>query len=132
MSANTAMPSAARAYTLQFSAAMGAYVVAVIASLSALNAYPHAPWRAAVALIPVLPAAFGLLAFLRFLSRMDELQQRIQLTAIGFSFGATAILTFAYGFLQLAGLPALSWIYILPAMVILWGIGSAIASWRYR
>jgi len=63
---------------------------------------------------------------------MDELQRRIHLEALGFAFGATAILTFAYGFLENAGLPRLSYIWILPAMVVLWGVGAAVASWRYR
>lgn len=132
MKASTAMTPAARTYVIQFSAAMALYVVAVIASVSALNAYPNATWRPLVAALPVVPALFGLLAFVRFLGRMDELQQRIQLTAIGFSFGATGVLTFAYGFLQNAGFPALSWIYILPGMVGLWGVSVAVASWRYR
>lgn len=132
MKGGTAMTPAARTYVIQFSAAMAAYVVAVVASAIVLNAYADAPWRAVVALVPVIPALFGLLAFLRFLARMDELQQRIQLTAIGFSFGATAMLTFAYGFLQNAGFPAISWVFILPGMVALWGVGVAFASWRYR
>lgn len=132
MKASATMTPAAKTYVIQFTAAMVAYCVATVVSLEVLNANPTAPWRAAVALVPVIPAVFGLLAFLRFLGRMDELQRRIQLTAIGFSFGATALLTFAYGFLQLAGFPALNWIFILPGMVLLWGIGVGFASRRYR
>jgi hypothetical protein len=59
--------------------------------------------RALVAVSPAVPTIFALLAFLRFLTRMDELQRRIQLEALGFAFGVTAILTFAYGFLENAG-----------------------------
>ena len=44
-------------------------------------------------------------AFVRFLGRMDELQRRIHLEALGFAFGATAILTFAFGLMENAGLP---------------------------
>lgn len=125
------MNKAARQYTTQFSVAMAAYVVTVLIAITALNAAPQAPWRYAVVALPVIPALLGLMAFIRFLGRMDELQRRIQLEAIAFSFGVTGILTFAYGFLQLAGLPALSWIWIFPAMVALWGIGVGFASRRY-
>jgi hypothetical protein len=90
------------------------------------------PARALIAVAPVVPTIFALFAFVRFLGRMDELQRRIQLEALGFGFGATAILTFAYGFLENAGLPRLSYIWVLPAMVALWGIGGAVAARRYR
>jgi hypothetical protein len=92
----------------------------------------QSPWRFAIALAPVIPAIFALVAFVRFLGRMDELQRRIQFDAIALSFGATAILTFAYGFLEGVGFPRLSRIWILPLMVMLWGLGAAIASMRYR
>ena len=42
------------------------------------------------------------------------------------------MLTFAYGFLENAGLPKLSYVYVLPLMITLWGIGGAIATRRYR
>ena len=97
-----------------------------------LNAYPHAPWRVLVALAPVIPMIFGLLAFVRFFSKMDELQRRIQLEAFAFAFGGTAIVSFTYGFLENAGFPALSWIWVFPLMMALWGIGAGIASRRYQ
>lgn len=126
------MNRAAKAYMFEFGGAMAAYAVVLIASLELLQAFPHSAWRVPLALAPVVPTLFALAAFMRFLGRMDELQRRIQLEAIGFSFGATAVLTFAYGFLQNVGLPSISWIFILPLMVLLWGLGTAMASWKYR
>ena len=117
------MNNAAKTYVFQFGGSMLAYAVVLIAAITLLNANPHAPWRVAVALAPVVPAVFALLAFARFLGRMDELQRRIQLDAIGLSFAATAILTFAYGFLQLVGFPPISWIWILPGMIQIQPIG---------
>jgi hypothetical protein len=111
---------------------MAAYSVIVVVSEALLRAEPHAAWRLPVALAPVVPAGFGLLAFLRFLSRLDDLQRRIQLDAIGFAFAATALLTFAYGLLQEVGYPSQNWTLILPSMVLLWGLGLVPASWRYR
>ena len=126
------MNKAAKAYTIEFGSAMLAYCIVLIASILLLQAYPGAPWRIPVALAPVVPAGFAIFAFMRFLGRMDELQRRIQLDAIGLSFAATAILTFAYGLLENVGFPHLSWIWIFPGMVALWGIGAGIAAARYR
>ncbi len=126
------MTTAAKTYVVQFGSAMAAYVVLLIVSIVVIQANPAAPWRFAVALLPVIPAIFGVLAFVRFLGRMDELQQKIQLEGLGFGFGITAIVTFAYGFLENAGLPHLSYIWVLPLMVALWGIGTALAAARYR
>ena len=85
-----------------------------------------------VALTPLIPAALALSAYLRFLARMDELGRRIQLEALAFGFGAAGMLTFAYGFLENAGFPQLSYIWVFPTMIALWGIGGAIAAYRYR
>jgi hypothetical protein len=126
------MNKAARAYLIEFGSAMLAYTVVLIIAITLLNANPHAAWRIPVALAPVVPTGFALVAFVRYLGRMDEMQRRIQLDAIGLSFGATAILTFGYGFLELVGFPHIGWIWILPGMIFLWGIGGAIAAARYR
>ena len=126
------MNSAARSYVKEFGGAMLAYAVILPLSIVALNAQPHAPWRIPLALTPVVPTAFALWAFVRFLRRMDELQQRIQLEALAVAFGGTALLTFSYGFLENVGFPHLSWIWVLPLMVALWGLGGALASLRYR
>jgi hypothetical protein len=62
----------------------------------------------------------------------DELQQRIQLLAIGFAAGVTGLLTFSYGFLEMIGMPHLSSIWVLPMMILLWGIGMAYFSRKYQ
>jgi hypothetical protein len=121
-----------RRYVIEFGASMAAYVVVLVISVLLIESQPHAAWRIPVALAPLIPTGFALAAFLRYLHDADEMQQRLQLEAIGFSFGATGMLTFAYGFLQNVGFPALSWIYILPLMIALWGIGSGVAAARYR
>jgi hypothetical protein len=126
------MDKAARAYIVEFGAAMAAYVIVLIISVLLLQQNLDAPWRVPLALAPVVPTIFALAAFLHFLRRMDELQRQIQLEGIGLSFGATAILTFAYGFLENVGFPQVSLIWILPLMVMLWGLGTAIAARRYR
>jgi len=49
-----------------------------------------------------------------------------------FAVAATGLVTFAYGFLEGAGLPHLNWTLVLPLMVALWGIGVLAVALRYR
>jgi hypothetical protein len=123
--------AAGRAYTREFAVAMAAYVVAVIVTVWLTPSIDPA-LRAPFVLLPLIPSVFALRAYLRFLGRMDELGRRIQLEALAFGFGAAGMLTFAYGFLENAGLPRLSYVFVLPLMIALWGIGAAIATRRYR
>jgi hypothetical protein len=104
----------------------------LIGSVTVLRANPDASWRYFVAVLPVLPAALVVILFVRRLARLDELQKRIQTMASGFSLGATALITFTYGFLEGAGLPHLDWTYILPLIAVLWAVGAAIFTLRYR
>jgi hypothetical protein len=123
--------TAARAYTRELGLAMAAYVVVVLISIKLVGGLDQ-PIKTIVALTPLVPATLALFAYLRFLSRMDELGRRIQLEALAFGFGAAGILTFAYGFLENADFPQLSYIWVFPLMIALWGVGGAIASYRYR
>lgn len=124
-------PAAARAYAREFAIAMAAYVIAVVITVMLTPSIDPA-FRAPFVLIPLIPSAFALRAHLRFLGRMDELGRRIQLEALAFAFGAAGMLTFAYGFLENAGLPKLSYVFVLPLMIALWGIGGVIATRRYQ
>ena len=123
--------AAGRAYAREFAIAMAAYVGAVIVTVT-LTPNVDPALRAPFVLIPLIPSAFALRAYLRFLGRMDELGRRIQLEALAIGFGAAGMLTFGYGFLENAGFPRLSYIYVFPLMITLWGIGAAIATRRYQ
>jgi hypothetical protein len=117
---------------IEIGLALMAYMMFLLGSVTVLRANPDASWRYIVAVVPVAPAAMVLYLFVRRLARMDELQRRIQTEAFGFSLGATALITFAYGFLEGAGMPHLNWTYILPLMAILWAVGAAVFTFRYR
>jgi hypothetical protein len=62
---------------------------------------------------------------------MDELQRRIQLEALAFAFAAGSFLTLTVGFLQIVGLPPLSWLLVWPIFALLWAVGGARAQHRY-
>jgi hypothetical protein len=123
--------AASRAYAREFGISMAAYVIAVSVTVR-LTPDVDPALRVPFVLIPLIPSAFALRAYLRFLGRMDELGRRIQLEALAIGFGAAGILTFAYGFLENAGFPQLSYVWVFPVMMIFWGIGGAIATRRYQ
>ncbi len=121
-----------RRYTVRFIASMVAYALLLPVCIRLMQGAGDSPARYLLALLPVVPVAYGLLAFIRFLREMDELQRRIQFEAFGFSLGCTALATFTLGFLERAGFPQISMVWVLPMMIAFWGIGSALASRRYR
>ena len=121
-----------RRYTVEFGGALLAYALVLALSMMLLRSMEDSTWRIPVALAPVLPALFVALSALRGIARLDELQRRIQLEALAFAFGGTAILTFSYGFLQKVGFPNLSWLLVWPLMAVLWALGKLVASRRYR
>jgi hypothetical protein len=124
---------AGRQYIKEFSIAMAAYVVVVAVSSSLINISPsNAWWRVPLALTPIVPAIFAMIAYMRQVGRMDELQRRIQFEALAFGFGAAGILTFSYGFLENVGFPHLPLLFVFPFMIALWGIGLTFTSRKYQ
>lgn len=126
------MNKASKIYNIQLSAALVAYTLVLVVSIWFIKANPESIWRIPAALAPMIPAASIPFVVMRYLRNIDELQRQIQLEALGFAFGGTAILTFAYGFLQGVGFPQASWFWIWPIMAVLWGLGTALATRRYR
>lgn len=123
---------ALRRYLAKFLGSMLAYALVLSGSIWLLKSDPDAAWRIPVALAPMVPAVLVMASVLRFVRGCDELQQRIQLEALAFSFCGTALATFAYGFLQGIGFPMLNWTLVWPVMAALWIIGLVRSHWRYR
>jgi hypothetical protein len=113
-----------RRYYKEFGVAMSVYVITVIASVTVLTKLelPQAI-RAVIALTPVIPTIFVIIAIMRALRDSDELQQKVQFNAIVFSAVTTGMITFGYGFLEGIGFPKFPTIWILPMMFGLWGLG---------
>jgi hypothetical protein len=120
-------------YFKELGATLAAYGVVLVGSIELLtHADVARPWRDLIALSPMIPAAAMAWIILRELRRMDELQRRIQLEALGFSFAGTAILTFSYGFLEGLGYPRLSMFTVWPVLAVLWVVGLVLARRRYQ
>lgn len=86
----------------------------------------------AISLAPMIPGLVLCWFFLRVIRRVDEMHRRIQLEAIAFSFVATALVTFGYGFLENVGFPRVSAFIVLPLMCGFWVAGVFLVERRYR
>ena len=117
---------------IEFGLTLLAFLMVLVGSSTVLQANPDAAWRYYVALLPLVPAGLVIWLFMRWLARLNVAQKRIQVLAFGFATGATALLTFGYGFLEGAGMPHLSWTYVLPLVAVLWALGAAVFRWRHR
>lgn len=81
------MTADARRYGKELGAALVAYAAALVGSTWAIDRADGAAWRFPVALLPMVPAVFALLAVVRQIGRMDEFQRRLQFEALAFAFG---------------------------------------------
>ena len=129
------MDQPTRRYLREFIYSLIAYLITLSLSLIGLGFYADYrinPARVIVSLAPVVPIIFMILSFLKYLNSIDELQQKIQLLAIGFAAGVTSLLTFSYGFLENVGFPPISLLWVFPTMILLWGFGLVFISRRYQ
>src|ERR1035438_10840516 len=111
---------------------MAAYVAMVPISIRMLRGHEHTPLAYCIAFLPIIPSAFAMWGFLRFFRGLDELQRRIQMEAVAFSFLATCLITLTWAFQQNAGLPRFDVSWVAPLLVLLWGLGVGIAKRRYE
>ena len=91
--------------------------------------------RIAIAAVPIVPAALFLVYFIGDISRLDELQRRIHLEALGFAFPLTILMLMTLGLVQSAvALSPDDWSYrhIWFYPPIFYFLGLTIASHRYE
>lgn len=126
-----------RRYNREMFLAMGAYVVAVLVTVSVLRAGgPDGTLRVLVALLPVPPIAFVLRAMVRYIRDADEMQQRIELEAVSIGTALVCMVYMAGGFLQSAKVidipsaPAMIWVF--PLVCAAYGIAKLVVIRRYQ
>ena len=83
-------------------------------------------------LLAIVPAAGFVLALGLAIASLDELQRRIQTEAIAIGFAGTALAAFVMLVLGWAGVPSLSWGWVLVVMTFMWMVGKLWTVWRYR
>ncbi len=90
------------------------------------------PWSYAAALAPMLPGVWIALGMARAMRQFDELERRVLQEALSISFALTMLVTLGLGFLDMAGLPAVSPIYIPLFMGTVWFAAKLIIHRKYE
>ena len=85
-----------------------------------------------VAVLPGLAAALVIWTYARYLNQADELQRKIHLTALAFSFGITFFSIGCYQVLERAGAPAAAPGDFIFVMAITFAASAVYGSLRYR
>ena len=119
-----------------FLGSAGAFVLAYFGARVLLGSIVTGTWLSiAVALLPILPFIIFLLALIRGIRQMDELERRIQLEAFAVAFPLALLLLLTLGLLELAvKLKPEDWSYrhLWPFLFIFYLIGLVIAKRRYQ
>lgn len=121
-----------RAYLVRFGAATLAYRVLLPLCIAWAERLGASPARYLVVSLPVLPVAAGIWALWRYVREADELQSRKVLDGLAFAVAATVLVSFVLGMCQYVGAPAVSWVWVPAVLMMGFGVGTAIASWKYR
>ena len=106
--------------------------VAVERALGRQLPSPRPASRQLVGLLPLIPLLLFMLALVRQVQHLDELQRKICLDSVVIAFIATLILVFVGGGLEQAGVYRPPWDEIGTTMMALWACAYAYASWKYR
>jgi hypothetical protein len=106
--------------------------VAVERALGRQSPSTRSASRQLVALLPLIPLLVFMLALVRQVQHMDELQRKICLDSVVIAFVATLTLVFVGGGLEQAGVYRPPWDEVGTAMMALWACANAYASWKYR
>lgn len=116
-----------RRYSTEFLGTMMLYTATVIGSRIALERIgglePHMVILVAVA--PVIPALLATAVFFRHFNTMDEMFKALHTKAFAAAALIVGLGTFSLGFLADAGAPQPGIIWVLPAMIAVWGLFAA-------
>lgn len=128
------MTQAAKRYARWFLFWMMMYAAVLISGTVAHNRLELDGFAAlAVALAPVLPTLMALREFVILLRSVDEVQARIQSEAILIAAGVIGFGSFAWGFVEnRMEVPDISLIWVLPAMIAVWGLALPVVSRRFK
>ena len=128
--------AAGRRYLRALWPAMVVYSLTLFASIYLIRrGIESVPLRGLVAVLPVLPIGWMMLAALRYLREVDELQRRIETEAIGIASLLVSLLYFAGGMLEKAEVirmdAGVAMIWVFPLLCGTYGIAKMILTRRY-
>lgn len=121
-----------RRFHIHSIAAILVYFPVTAGVLAWMRTHPDSSIRLLIALIPLVPLAFGLMAVVQLYRRSDERLRRIHMESLAFGFIFSAPLVVTYGFLETGGLQKISvwWVWIVMALA--WTVGRFFVVRRYR
>lgn len=99
----------AQAYYREFGPAMLGYVIVLLAIIVLVDLDSSGGWKYPLALLPIIPAVWGVRAVARHLGRIDEMQRSLQVDGMAVGFGLAMITAMTVGFLAMAGLDTSRW-----------------------
>lgn len=88
--------------------------------------------RMALALLPLLPSLLFVLALVRMILHMDELQRLICLESVFIAFTTTLAIAFVFAALQQSDAYRPPWDSVGEVMLVLWAVAYVYSSWKYR
>lgn len=133
---DAAPPGLTRRYLRALMGSMSMYVLVLCASIWLLKRVDVPALRAIVALAPVVPIGCAVRAMVGYMRGLDEMQQRIELEAVGVAAVLVSMLYMTAGLLQsarlihVAGDVAMIWVF--PLVCAVYGIAKAFVARRYR
>lgn len=127
---------ASRAYVRDMAIAAAVYVGVVYGAVTLIRHVPISlpQWLVAlIALTPLIPALMMVRTYMTYLRSMDEFGRRIQTEAWLISAGVVGLGTFTYSFLEeWAHFPRIDLVWIFPALIFFWGMGTFYVRRRYK
>ncbi len=129
---STARLAAARRYRIRFLSAMVAYAVTILLLVPMAKGDLPLWSKMLLMLVPVVPVLVAVSEILRYVRSLDELEQRVQFEAVCVAGVLTCLATFAWGLLEIAGLPKMPVVLVLPLFCALYGGATAIGCRRFR
>ena len=122
---------AMRRYIVEFSGAMAAYVLVMLAVMPYVRRAVTSPWRLPVGLLPLIPVGLAVWVMVRHYNRMDEMARRAIIESLGMAFILAAPTVITLGFLDSAGLQIDIW-WAWVTMGAAWLVGALVVGLRYR
>lgn len=112
--------SITRTYWKELGGVMLLYTVFIFGTMPFVQRFDEFWIRAGIALLPMFPIILGTIAIYRHLSRMDEFQRQQAFKVITIAAALTMLVSMAYGFLEIAGLPRRSMFAVGMTMGFFW------------
>lgn len=123
--------AASKRYRIRFIASMSVYALLVVLLLPLVKRIEPMWAKATLALVPVVPIVVAVSEMLRFVASLDELERRVQFEAVSAASILTCLSTFAWGLLEVAGLPHLRAVLVLPLFCLFYGIAVWLTTRKY-